>query len=67
MTRYDTKTRLGIENLEARDCPSGLTTSFSWGEWSWGESGWDVRTAQSNPNEAGTTAIPVEQVSIARR
>ena len=66
MNRHATKTRLGIENLEARDCPSGLTSSFSWGEWSWGASGWDVRTAQSNPNEAGTTAIPVEQVSPAR-
>jgi hypothetical protein len=31
MTRHETKTRLGIENLEARDCPSGLTSGFSWG------------------------------------
>ena len=65
MTRNDTKTRLGVESLEARDCPSGLTTSFSWGEFSWGEVSGVSRVAQSNPNEAGTTAIPVEQFSIA--
>jgi hypothetical protein len=66
MTRNDTKTRLGVESLEARDCPSGLTTSFSWGAWSWGESGWDVRTAQTNPSNGQPSGIPVEQVSIAR-
>src|SRR5262245_23316242 len=29
--RHDTKTRLGVESLEARDCPSGLTAGLSWG------------------------------------
>ena len=65
MIRHDTTTRLGVESLEARDCPSGLT-SFSWGEWSWGESGWDVRTAQTNPSNGEPSSIPVEQVSTAR-
>ena len=72
MNPHDTKTRLGIENLEARDCPSGLTTSFSWGEFHWG------CAVQSNPNEAGTSlvaatnpsngepsSIPTDQFSIA--
>ena len=66
MIRHDTRgARLGLENLEMRECPTGLdATSFSWGEFSWGEFSWGAsRIGQSNPNEAGTTSIPVEQMT----
>ncbi len=66
MNLHGTKTRLGIETLEARDCPSGLDPlGSSTGQWSWDEvSSVESREAQSNSNEVGVTALSTDSISI---
>ena len=66
MIRHEKTARLGIESLEARDCPGGLTGGFSWGEFSGGEFSWRTTSvAQTNPSNDGPTSIPTDQFSVA--